>query len=577
MNKKLLRKKLALMLATLKKKRKYYTEVECLELTGTQGIDTGISGDLNTSYEIIAKSTQTGTAVAVLFGARSSASSNNISTLYAPDSTNVVNDFGNYTRTRQSYIPSNMSNKLKFYNSKNKRSVTDLDTGDYSEVTTTYSTAFTTPNNLHIGLKTSGFVDAMVSFSGYVYACKVWDNGVLVRDFIPVLDWDMTPCMYDKISGQLFYNAGTGNFIAGREIHPVDYLESTGTQYIDTGFTPNQNTKSVLDYKITTDLSSGFPLFGSRTSASSNGYSYQRYSSGVMGGQYGSNITQSNISPDLNRHIVIRDKNKIYLDGTEIASNPTTTFTCPGNLYLNAMNNNGTAAIQNVGVAYYGMKIYDNDVLVRDFIPAIDSDGVGYMFDRVNHTIYDNAGTGAFLYPAREVEYLEGTGTQCINTGLDYFADFEVGIQLRNNVSNKALGNGAFYCMQRQNSASPNWQFTNGSGNFYNSTIRITEHHVMKWKDNKVYSDDVLLTEFTKNTNAPNRMYLYSADGVNKYPNVIDFCKLWNPSDGTLVRDFIPCYKDGVLGMWDKVNGVLYPNAGTGTFSVGKIVEPEYE
>ena len=43
MNKKLLRKKLALMLATLKKKRKYYCEVEYLESSGTQYIDTGFT------------------------------------------------------------------------------------------------------------------------------------------------------------------------------------------------------------------------------------------------------------------------------------------------------------------------------------------------------------------------------------------------------------------------------------------------------------------------------------------------------------------------------------------------------
>ena len=44
-----------------------------------------------------------------------------------------------------------------------------------------------------------------------------------------------------------------------------------------------------------------------------------------------------------------------------------------------------------------------------------------------------------------EVEYLESTGTQYIDTGLDYFADFEVGIKLASNATNKALisfGNG---------------------------------------------------------------------------------------------------------------------------------------
>ena len=47
------------------------------------------------------------------------------------------------------------------------------------------------------------------------YYLKLYDNDVLVRDFIPVLDPDGVPCMYDKVEGKFYYNAGTGQFIAG--------------------------------------------------------------------------------------------------------------------------------------------------------------------------------------------------------------------------------------------------------------------------------------------------------------------------------------------------------------------------
>ena len=40
-------------------------------------------------------------------------------------------------------------------------------------------------------------------------------EGTLIRDFIPVLDKDGTPCMYDKVERKFYYNAGTGDFIAG--------------------------------------------------------------------------------------------------------------------------------------------------------------------------------------------------------------------------------------------------------------------------------------------------------------------------------------------------------------------------
>ena len=43
------------------------------------------------------------------------------------------------------------------------------------------------------------------------------------------------------------------------------------------------------------------------------------------------------------------------------------------------------------------------------------------------------------------------------------------------------------------------------------------------------------------------------------------------------IGDFIPCYKDGQEGMWDKVNKEFHPNLGTNNFVCGPVKEPEYE
>ena len=44
--------------------------------------------------------------------------------------------------------------------------------------------------------------------------CKIYNtNGELIRDYIPVLNWDDEACMYDNVSNTLFYNAGTGAFL----------------------------------------------------------------------------------------------------------------------------------------------------------------------------------------------------------------------------------------------------------------------------------------------------------------------------------------------------------------------------
>lgn len=41
---------------------------------------------------------------------------------------------------------------------------------------------------------------------------KIWRNGALVRNFIPVMDFNEVPCMYDKVSNAFFYNQGSGSF-----------------------------------------------------------------------------------------------------------------------------------------------------------------------------------------------------------------------------------------------------------------------------------------------------------------------------------------------------------------------------
>lgn len=53
-------------------------------------------------------------------------------------------------------------------------------------------------------------------FEGRFYYLKIWDNGNLVADFIPVRK-GTTGYMYDKVSGDLFGNSGTGDFILGND------------------------------------------------------------------------------------------------------------------------------------------------------------------------------------------------------------------------------------------------------------------------------------------------------------------------------------------------------------------------
>lgn len=50
-----------------------------------------------------------------------------------------------------------------------------------------------------------------------LYSCKIWNDNILVRDFIPVLNKAGVPCLYDKVEEKFYYNQGEGEFLYGNE------------------------------------------------------------------------------------------------------------------------------------------------------------------------------------------------------------------------------------------------------------------------------------------------------------------------------------------------------------------------
>ena len=87
----------------------------------------------------------------------------------------------------------------------------------------------------------------------------------------------------------------------------VLYIESSGTQYIDTGFTANQDTRVVLDFAMSDESAQG--IFGSRVSQDASIFVVFWLKSALcFRSDYGSvktNVTSSGIG----RHIADKNKN----------------------------------------------------------------------------------------------------------------------------------------------------------------------------------------------------------------------------------------------------------------------------
>ena len=53
-------------------------------------------------------------------------------------------------------------------------------------------------------------------YNGMIEYVNLYEDGEnATRKMIPVMDLNNEPCFYDEISGELFYNMGTGNFLYG--------------------------------------------------------------------------------------------------------------------------------------------------------------------------------------------------------------------------------------------------------------------------------------------------------------------------------------------------------------------------
>ena len=189
----------------------YSARIEYLESTGTQYIDTGFKPNQDTRVIITYLKQSGNDDVGWLFGSRAGQNTSSFGAFYNSNPSGISTD---YNAQRQTVTNRVYDKKLIIDKNKNICTVIEFDTGTVLGTVTSATTTFSSGYNLSISaINTNGSIAPSKTKS--IYSCKIWDNAKLVRDFIPVLDKDGVPCMYDKVEGKFYYNQGTGQFIAG--------------------------------------------------------------------------------------------------------------------------------------------------------------------------------------------------------------------------------------------------------------------------------------------------------------------------------------------------------------------------
>lgn len=189
----------------------------------------------------------------------------------------------------------------------------------------------------------------------------------------------------------------------------IEYLESTGTAYIDTGIIPTLAYSVEMEFYLVSPLSSesaSATMFGTLNGWNKNTFmvvcspSISRIYN--CWGNKNTTYTDATFVTNLvdNWHtLIFRDK-KTYIDNTQIGSAVSSPSGNPvGSAYLFCAKNYGDNTLYGVGstkrIRRY--KIYDdNSELIMD-LKSVRLGTIGYMYDRISGNLFGNAGIGSFV------------------------------------------------------------------------------------------------------------------------------------------------------------------------------------
>lgn len=450
-------------------------------------------------------------------------------------------------------------------------------------------------------------------------------NGNIVFENWKILEkYGIVPMILPKCkASNLLEYSMKGSTVQGvpSQYQVVDYIQSNGNQYIDTGITGTNNTSIEVDFASVGSVSanSNVAIVGSWFNTP---YSL-RYSDSAVYFYYGSDQTDGGtgqaVTVSTSRHTIKTNKNELYFDGTLKHTYNANTFETEKPITIFGQNG-GASVARKSSIKLYRLKIYDGDILIRDYIPCYrkSNNEIG-LYDVVNREFKINDGTGNFTKGSdttltisfdkpveyqsvgdlvtdtqdvnygkykipvvvkdtalpseyQEVEYIESTGTQYINTGV-VGATTNMAYEIKFQKTGYWLIGAVSIAGSSGDSAISANQIRFGTQYVTNLNLNEDAHTI--YVDKEKYTIDGTTTNWdsTSTLTGNKNIYLFWANGSSIDKNgKIYYCNIYD--NNTLVRCFVPCYRksDNEIGMYDLVNNKFYTNAGTGNFVKGNNV-----
>lgn len=190
----------------------------------------------------------------------------------------------------------------------------------------------------------------------------------------------------------------------------VEYLEATGTQYINTNVKPFEG-KIVADLSWNQFVSNNICWALGVNVGDNYEQSLYVYNDGLIyarnyfANAYGKQLILTNkTTPRTQKTITMKISNEeaSLSDGTETKTvSGVGTFVTQNNTFaiFGRHNSNGTFEYNRSYVSIYGLKFYDTDnKLIHDFVPCYrKADNVAGLWDSIGKVFYTNAGSGTFV------------------------------------------------------------------------------------------------------------------------------------------------------------------------------------
>ncbi len=176
----------------------------------------------------------------------------------------------------------------------------------------------------------------------------------------------------------------------------LKYIQSSGTQYIDTGRKLTQDSDITIDFRIVGEINRDAGIFGSRQSASENNLTlFQNKNPIVFSGDFSEyQKHRFTAASSLERTKIQINKAGVWVnDILKKSWSDVADFETPTNGLIFDVGNNNWSGNKAV------MRLYSyTDGDAQQLVPCLDANGVPCLYDLIGKTALYNQGAGSFTW-----------------------------------------------------------------------------------------------------------------------------------------------------------------------------------